>query len=1122
MADPDSGGPAVPSPWTLRLIGCPALVAPHGATRIDLRPKDAAMLAVVALAGPVAPGRLTSWLWPDARGGRADNNLRQRLFRLRRDSGRQLVLAAPLLALAPDLRTDVEAALDALSSDPQAAREELLADLRFDELPELDDWLSAERRRWRTRRDDAIAAAAAECERRGALARGLLYAARLVESQPLAEHAHRRLMRLHYLRGDRAAAIAVFEALERLLKDEVGARPDAETLELLVTVERSTQPRPSRTPPIPVSLLRPPRLAGRRAEWRRLERTWDERRVFALVGEAGIGKSRLLADFGAAHAPVLAVSSRPGDAGVPYALAARMVRALLAQRPRLRDAVQRELALLLPELGSRPNLSGPAQRIARQRAVEGVLGASMGGGLVGVLVDDLHAADAASLELLQALVASEPLDGLRWGLAWRPAEASGREHAVIAGLIDAGTVETIPLGPLDLAGMVELLDSLGLPGLVPQRLAPSLLRHAGGNPLFALETLREVVRGGGPVGAGTVPLPQPATVDALIGRRLAQLSAPALRLARVAALAGPSFDAELAAAVLDTHPLDLAEPWRELETAQVIREGGFAHDLILETTRAGVPAPIAALLQGRIAEHLQARGAAAAVVAPHWVGAGRWLPAGEAFVAAARAALAASQRAHEVEHWRQAAEAFDRAGDRERAFRARCESVPGTIVAAGVGPARAMADSLLADARTDEERAAAQLARAQAALMGAEHAVGIESALAAATLARRLGAVAVEFEASCLQGVALAQAGRPAEGIAVIETWLAWVDREATPQQRGRFWSDYAYALNAARRLRETGRALERAQAVARELGDLAELATLTSNMATVQGNLGQVDAALGLAEQALALQAGLGATDGPEGGVVETYVGYYAGMVGRYATALDHLERALEVFRRDRQIVWIAVAANHLVQVLCDVGQHARAWRALDYERPGVRSVVARRATLEARLARSTGRAVPPLQEVVATLSDGDDALVRMHLELEMARADDPDAAVTCCEAVERRAAALELAGVALKARLRGIEALLAAGRLSQAAAAAQRALADLDRMHPADLYVGEAWWIVAQALAAGGAGDEGLVALARGAQWVRRVALPQVPDSFRESFLQRNPVNRALLAAADQRALR
>ena len=49
-----------------------------------------------------------------------------------------------------------------------------------------------------------------------------------------------------------------------------------------------------------------------------------------------------------------------------------------------------------------------------------------------------------------------------------------------------------------------------------------------------------------------------------------------------------------------------------------------------------------------------------------------------------------------------------------------------------------------------------------------------------------------------------------------------------------------------------------------------------------------------------------------------------------------------------------------------------------------------------------------------------------------------------------------------------------------------------------------------------ASGDGDQALMALAHGAQWVRRVALPNVPEEFRDSFMQRNPTNRALLAAA------
>ncbi len=143
--------------------------------------------------------------------------------------------------------------------------------------------------------------------------------------------------------------------------------------------------------------------------------------------------------------------------------------------------------------------------------------------------------------------------------------------------------------------------------------------------------------------------------------------------------------------------------------------------------------------------------------------------------------------------------------------------------------------------------------------------------------------------------------------------------------------------LNAARRLRDTAHALQQAIDNAQALGDLAELATLTSNLATVKGNLGQVPEALALAHRSLALQEQLGATDGPEGAVVATYVGLYCGMVGRYGEALQRLDTALACFERDKQVVWIAVASNHKAQILIDLGQFARARQALEYAAPPI-----------------------------------------------------------------------------------------------------------------------------------------------------------------------------------------
>ena len=125
-------------------------------------------------------------------------------------------------------------------------------------------------------------------------------------------------------------------------------------------------------------------------------------------------------------------------------------------------------------------------------------------------------------------------------------------------------------------------------------------------------------------------VPIPASVGQLIEARLAQLSAAGLRLARVAVLAGKDFDLQLAADVLQMHVLDLADPWAELEHAHVMRDGGFAHDLIYEATQRSVPAAVAALIHESIAACLEKRGAAAARIAQHWSAAQAWPKAANA------------------------------------------------------------------------------------------------------------------------------------------------------------------------------------------------------------------------------------------------------------------------------------------------------------------------------------------------------------------------------------------------------------------------------------------------------------------------------------------------------------
>ena len=133
---------------------------------------------------------------------------------------------------------------------------------------------SASAARARTRA--ALVELADMAERARDYADALSHAQELLALEPLSEAAHRRVMRLHYLRGDRAAALLAFDRCEQVLKDEVGAKPSADTLALLATIEQSAAspgsgvsllPGGART--VPASVQRPPRLIGRE---QRLER----------------------------------------------------------------------------------------------------------------------------------------------------------------------------------------------------------------------------------------------------------------------------------------------------------------------------------------------------------------------------------------------------------------------------------------------------------------------------------------------------------------------------------------------------------------------------------------------------------------------------------------------------------------------------------------------------------------------------------------------------------------------------------------------------------------------------------------------------------------------------------
>lgn len=221
----------------LHLLQAPRVIGIDGREHLLAR-HDAALLALVTLEGPVARRRAATLVWPDEDRRRPLNNLRQRLFRLHRIAGTALVSRGPLLHLAPGVVHDLSDCPWLLQHDPDAAQGDLLSGLEFDDNIDLASWVGSARQRWRAFRADVLMGIAVRLEADQRLAEALRYATRLITEDPLCEQGTRLLMRLHYRRGDRGAAMAEYDRCVTALHRCLGEAPCAQTHELAAAIGR--------------------------------------------------------------------------------------------------------------------------------------------------------------------------------------------------------------------------------------------------------------------------------------------------------------------------------------------------------------------------------------------------------------------------------------------------------------------------------------------------------------------------------------------------------------------------------------------------------------------------------------------------------------------------------------------------------------------------------------------------------------------------------------------------------------------------------------------------------------------------------------------------------------------
>ncbi|MFN8455932.1 MAG: AAA family ATPase [Anaerolineae bacterium] len=419
----------------------------------------------------------------------------------------------------------------------------------------------------------------------------ITYARRWLALDPLHEVAHRELMRLYAWAGQRGAALRQYRECVRIFDQELGVPPLEETTQLYEAIQENRLPAPPEpkddkasrqipaegrkgwesfsaftpAPPLPRSPAALP-LVGRSTELTVLVEAYaaitGNGHLLVLEGEAGIGKTRLAEEFltyvQTQGGVTLRARCYEGETNLAYGPFIEALRAAVSQNGStsglaalpahwLSETVRLlpELASLRPGLPPAPPLDNPGAQSHFFEALSQALLTLCAGPSPGVLLlDDLHWADAASLELLTYLVRRLRVRPLCLLLTWRSEGAQqARLQQVITEARRASLATILALPRLDQAAVAELIQSAPSPlgtQTTPDTLSRRLYQETEGLPFFLVEYLAVLSKNTNLASGDDWSMP--GGVRGLLQSRLAGVSQTGWQLLNTAAVIGRSFE----------------------------------------------------------------------------------------------------------------------------------------------------------------------------------------------------------------------------------------------------------------------------------------------------------------------------------------------------------------------------------------------------------------------------------------------------------------------------------------------------------------------------------------------------------------------------------------------------
>lgn len=614
--------------------------------------------------------------------------------------------------------------LEPLKKAADLYREDFMAGFTLRDSPTFDDWQLIQSENLRRDLNNVLEKSVWIHSSLGEWESAIRSARRWVSLDPLHEEAHRQLMKLYTWSGHRQAAIKQYQECIHILERELGVYPLEETAALYNAIldniplekppplaKQSKEAQTISIKPKAIEIASTPSqytssktnlpMVGRAYEWQQMigiyESVKSRGRLIVLEGEAGIGKTRLAEEF-LAHVQAQGggvITSRcyEGETNLAYGMFAEALRGALGQESYIRRLEQipkhwlSEATRLVPEISELhkglpqpPPLNEPGAQTRLFEAITQLILETSRGQQPGVLfIDDVHWADAASLDLLAYMIRRLPGHPVIVLVTLR-GEAASIYPTIQRVFADARRAEIstyLPLSRLTETEVDELLKT-AWPGTerLPSNVGQDLFKESEGLAFFVIEYLAAIPEDVSTFQFGELP---GGGID-LLRSRLSAVSETGWQLLTTAAVIGRSFEFDTLREASGRSEDEVAAEMEALVKHGLIREysGGegmignptydFSHEKLRSLVYSDTSLGRRRILHRRAAEAYTGRGRkgaelASSQIAYHFEQAGREAEAAQYYRLAGEHAAKLFANREAIDYFRKALALSEKAGE---------------------------------------------------------------------------------------------------------------------------------------------------------------------------------------------------------------------------------------------------------------------------------------------------------------------------------------------------------------------------------------------------------------------------------------------------------------------------